>query len=361
VKELEQNGIGRPSTYAPIIEVLRRREYVSMDRRRFVPTQRGLVVCDYLVEHFPDLMEIEFTATMEAGLDTVEQGQRDWVALVREFHDPLTKALEAARTAPPKRLDEKCPECGGVLLQRMNARGKYAACEKYPDDCEFTRPIDDPAMPARSRPEPLEEECPQCGEQLRLIDGQHGKFVGCSGYPECKFTRPVETDGDDGEAPLDVDVKCSECEKPMVVRNGRRGRFLGCSGYPDCRCTMNIDAEGKPVASTGASRPGPELTDEKCEKCGKPMAIRRGRRGAFLGCSGYPKCRTTKAVSGELAQESRPEPEPTDEKCEECDSPMLIRQGRRGKFLGCSKYPKCRHTRDVGAAGAKAGSAVGGD
>jgi DNA topoisomerase-1 len=359
VRELEQNGIGRPSTYAPIIEVLRRREYVSMDRRRFVPTPRGLVVCDYLVEHFPDLMEVEFTATMEAGLDTVEQGERDWVALVRDFHDPLTEALEEAKTAPPKRLDEKCPECGAELVQRMNVRGKYAACEKYPGDCEFTRPIDDPALPARSKPEPIDEECPECGSQLRIMDGQHGKFVGCSGYPKCKYTRPVEPASGDEGAPADVDVECAECGKPMVARNGRRGRFLGCSGYPGCRFTMNLDDEGKPAPSTRGSRSKPELTDEECEKCGKPMAVRRGRGGTFLGCSGYPKCRNTKPASGDVARRPRPKPEPTDEKCEECGSPMVIRSGKRGKFLGCSKYPKCRHTRDLNAAAS--GSSAGGD
>ncbi|MFQ5808454.1 MAG: type I DNA topoisomerase, partial [Armatimonadota bacterium] len=247
VRELEQNGIGRPSTYAPIIEVLRRREYVSMDRRRFVPTRRGLAVCDYLVEHFPDLMEVKFTATMEAGLDTVERGERDWVALVRDLHDPLSQALEDAKTAPPKRLDEKCPECGAELVQRINVRGKYAACEKYPDDCDFTRPIDDPALPARSKPEPLDEECPECGEQLRIVDGQHGKFVGCSGYPECKYTRPVETASGDEGALAAIDVKCAECGKPRIARNGRRGRFLGCSGDPECRFTTGVDDEGKPV------------------------------------------------------------------------------------------------------------------
>jgi len=359
VRELEQNGIGRPSTYAPIIEVLRRREYVSMDRRRFVPTRRGLVVCDYLVEHFPALMEIEFTATMEAGLDTVEQGKRDWVALVRDFHDPLTQALEDAKTAPPKRLDEKCPDCGSALLERMNARGKYAACENYPD-CKYTRPIDDPALPAQSKPEPLDEECPECGSQLQSREGRHGKFIGCSAYPKCKYTRPVETASDDEAAPTEIDAKCPECGKPMVVREGRRGKFVGCSGYPECRFTMDLDDDGKPVPSNRRSRAKPELTDEKCEKCGKPMAIRRGRRGAFLGCTGYPKCRNTKPIPGEVGQQSRPKPEPTDEKCEECGSPMVIRQGGRGRFLGCSKYPKCRHTRDLESA-ARPESSAGGE
>ncbi len=360
VRELEQNGIGRPSTYAPIIEVLRRREYVSMDRRRFVPTRRGLVVCDYLVEHFSDLMEVEFTATMEAGLDTVEQGERDWVALVGDFYRPLTADLEAAKNAAPKRLDEKCPKCGGALLERLNVRGKYAACEDYPECC-FTRPIDDPALPAPSKPELLDEQCPECAAQLQLREGRHGKFVGCSAYPKCEYTRPVGTDGNEAGEVTEVDVTCAECGKPMVARNSRRGPFLGCSGFPKCRHTMDLDEQGRPVPPAPESKETGDDAGEECDKCGKPMELRRGSRGAFLGCSGYPECRNTKPASGKAARGSRPKPEPTDEKCEECGSPMVVRSGKRGKFLGCSQFPKCRHTRNVPGDAAKANSAAGGD
>ncbi|MFQ6098560.1 MAG: topoisomerase DNA-binding C4 zinc finger domain-containing protein, partial [Armatimonadota bacterium] len=349
VKALEENGIGRPSTYAQIIDVLRQRDYVRMRNKRFVPTPLGFVVRDFLVENFPDLMDVKFTAQMEEGLDTIERGAQDWVALMRQYYDRLVADLEAARNAGPKRLGEKCPECGGELLQLMNARGKFAGCEKYPE-CKYTRPIEEPAL-ALQAPETLEEECPECGKPLRIRQGGRGRFVGCSGYPECQFTRPVSDRGESREPPKETDVVCEACGAKMLLRDGKRGKFLGCSNYPKCRNTKDVDEEGNVVeSSSGEAAPagdGDSSAAETCDKCGRPMVERRGRRGRFLGCSGYPKCRNTRPLPRSEATKSSAAAAATDRECPECGRAMVVRSGRRGDFLGCSGYPKCRHTEDL--------------
>ncbi|MFQ6130979.1 MAG: type I DNA topoisomerase [Armatimonadota bacterium] len=356
VKALEENGIGRPSTYAPTIEVLRRREYVRMERRRFVPTPLGFVVCDFLVEHFGDIVNVEFTAKMEAQLDTVEQGNEDWVRLVGEFYGPFMDALNAAQEAKPKRLGEKCPQCGGELLEKISAHGKFAGCEKYPE-CDFTRPIEDPAMP-NSETEELDEKCPECGKPLAVRNGRRGRFIGCTGYPECEYTRSLNSDGTPKAPPQETDLACDACGAKMVIREGRRGKFLGCSAYPKCRNTKPLTAlEGEEApqaekASSAEEKDAAEATGETCEECGKPMVMREGRWGEFLGCSGYPKCRNTKQIKGKSGRgsgkkPSRKKPVVTDIECGECGKPMVIRDGRRGKFLGCSGYPKCSQTQDL--------------
>ena len=133
MQELEENGIGRPSTYAPTIDVLRQRKYVRIDRRRFIPTVLCVVVCDFLVEHFPQIMDISFTAHVEDDLDNVESGEVNWVALLHQFYDTFIKTLHEAETAPPRIIEgETCPDCGGKLQERFSVYGKYAGCENYP-------------------------------------------------------------------------------------------------------------------------------------------------------------------------------------------------------------------------------------
>ena len=386
VKALEENGIGRPSTYAPTIEVLRRREYVRMQQRRFVPTALGLVVCDYLVEHFPAIMDVEFTAKMEAQLDTVERGEVDWVALVGEFHGPFMRDLTAAQQAKAKPLGEKCPQCGGELVEKISAHGKFAGCDNYPK-CDFTRPIEDPAL-ASSEPQELEEQCPQCGKPLAVRNGKRGQFVGCTGYPQCDFTRP-HSRGRPRAPAQQTDLTCDVCGQKMVIRDGRRGKFLGCAAYPKCENTKPLTALGgrsgppgdsdapetetdapaeEEAAAPVSQKAAPEGTGETCQECGASMVVRRGRRGRFLGCSSFPKCRNTRPLrsraaagaaqgsdgnnaSADNAVQAEPTAAPAIE-CVECGRPMVVREGRRGKFLGCSGYPKCRHTQDLPAAGA---------
>lgn len=350
VRALEENGIGRPSTYSDIIETLRQRKYAYMQKRAFVPTRLGVVVCDYLVEHFPQVMDVQFTARVEADLDTVERGEQDWVQLVREFYGPLSTWIEDAETAPPKRLDEPCPECGGELVERYSASGRFAGCENFPK-CEYTRDLDS-GVPEPEVPDLDDEECPECGQPLAVKQGPRGAFIGCTGYPKCRYTRPIDDDGKKPPA-IETDILCEECGQPLKIRTGKRGPFLGCSGFPKCRFTRNLTAEeaerfSVPSAQTqpDASEAGPP-PDAKCPECGAPMVVRSGRRGQFLGCSRYPQCRGTLQLDGSPStRQSRTPPEPTGEDCPECGKPLVARSGRRGKFIGCSGYPKCRYVRD---------------
>jgi DNA topoisomerase-1 len=357
VQELEENGIGRPSTYAPTIEVLRQRKYVSMDRRRFIPTVLGVVVCDYLVEHFPQIMDVAFTAHVEDNLDGVESGERDWVELLREFYDSFVKTLHDAETAPPRIIEgEVCPDCGGRLQERYSVYGKYAGCENYPE-CKYTRNLLDNLLP-KEEPQVLEEACPDCGKPLVVRPGAQGrKFVACSGYPECKYRRPLEGDAAPRKAAIPTDVKCPKCGEPMVIRESKRGQFLGCSAFPKCRTILQMSAleGGTPDAeasAAGALSAATEGTDEPavelpaCDKCGAPMVLRRAR-GTFLGCSRYPECKNTMPVPAGIKLPDKPKPVITKVPCPECGKPMVVRQSKRGKFLGCSGYPKCRHIENV--------------
>ncbi len=356
VRALEENGIGRPSTYAPIIDTLRQRQYARMEKRAFVPTPLGLVVSDYLVEHFPRVMDVQFTAHVEGDLDTVESGEKDWVELVRDFYGPLTGWIEEARQAKPKLLDEKCPECGGDLLERIAASGRFAGCSNYPQ-CKFTRNLD-LGVPGTELPDLGDEVCPECGQPLAVRQGSTGPFIGCTGYPACRYTRPVNGGGDDTRRlAITTDLPCEECGRPMTIRSGRRGPFLGCSGYPQCKQTRNLTAEeaerfaveGANTAAAAGGAPTEAPPDAQCPECGGKMVVRRSRRGPFLGCANYPKCRGTLPLEGAAAGAAAPraEPEPTGQNCPECGKPLVVRVGRRGKFVGCTGYPKCRYSTDA--------------
>jgi len=245
VRALEENGIGRPSTYAPTIEILRQRQYVRMRKRAFVPTPLGFTVNDYLVERFPDIIDVEFTARVEEDLDRVERGEQQWVAVLESFYPDFEAALDKAATAGPKPLEgEKCPECGGQLYEKYSAYGKFAGCENYPK-CKYTRDLLGDVL-KREAPEPIDEKCPECGEQLVKRTGPRGRqFIGCSGYPKCRYTRPLRTSGGSRQRKQAVatDIECPECGQKLVLRYGRRGPFLGCGGYPKCKFTRSVSEE----------------------------------------------------------------------------------------------------------------------
>src|SRR5262249_53285555 len=197
------------------------------------------------------------------------------------------------------------------------------------------------AMP-KVKGEETGEKCPKCGQTLVYRYKKKGgrKFVSCSGWKKdgtgCDYVKQSEGE----EAPkLVEEVKCPTCGKPMVQRFGPRGPFLGCSGYPECRTTMKITAEGKAEVTS-------QLTDHKCEKCGSPMARRQGRRGPFLGCTAYPKCKNIVDVD---ANGNPVKPIDTGVSCEKCGLPMIIKKGPRGPFLSCSGYPKCRNAKPLPA------------
>jgi len=262
IKELEEKGIGRPSTYAAILSTIKEKEYVKLEKGKFFPTELGLVVNDLLVVNFPDILDVEFTAQMEENLDKIEEGEKGWVETLKEFYRPFHKDLEMAKVSMRDIKREKIP---------------------------------------------TEAKCDVCGAKLVKRWGKRGFFLACSTYPKCRFTREVEENGEkNGET---TDARCDKCGSPMVIKNGKFGRFLACSKYPDCKTTRPID--------TGVHCPQ--------EGCDGMMVERRTRKGrTFYSCSNYPKCT--------FALWDRPIPE----KCPQCDYPFLVeKQGRGGVTQRC--------------------------
>jgi DNA topoisomerase-1 len=284
IRELEQRGIGRPSTYAPIVETIKDHGYVELKERRLHPTRTGEAVNAIMVGHFKVISDDDYTATLEKRLDEVEKGSQEWVPVVSDFYGPLQQMLTAAEEATPADTDEVCPLCHeGHLVHKASRFGPFLGCSRYPK-CKFRRALNTDGAP--QEPKLLEEKCPDCGRPLQQRTGRYGEFVGCSGYPECKYIKrdPAQT-----EAKL-TGEKCPQCgEGQLVERTGRFGPFVACSRYPECKYRANIGKDGKP-------RQGPKLLDEPCPICGKPMVERRGRYGMFKSCSDYPKCPGPKGV-----------------------------------------------------------------
>ncbi len=353
IRAMEEAGIGRPSTYASTLNTLRNRSYVRMDKRQFVPTPLGMNVTDFLVEGFPEILEIEFTAGVEEQLDTVEAGERPWVGVLHDFYEPFARLFDEVHDGPPKVLEgQVCPECGGALHIRYSRHGKFAGCENYPE-CEYILDLDDGVI-ERPKVEETEHVCPECGEPLVIRPGRRGRFFACTGYPECKYTANVGEDNSPQERqkPKTTGESCPECDGgELLIREGKRGTFLGCSNYPGCRYTRDYadetatgDAPDKPE---GEATPDPNAINVTCDKCGSGMSIRSGGRGRFLGCNNYPDCKGTKPISAAIeAGWTPPEAEKTGEECPECGEELVVRGGRRGKFVACSGYPKCKYTTD---------------
>jgi len=240
VRTLERLGIGRPSTYAPIISTIQERGYVRQQDRRLYATALGKVVTEELREHFPRLLNVKFTSEMEDDLDRVENGREDWRRLLEAFYGPFQKDLEKAMSemerVPGRKTDQPCEKCDGMLVIRSGKYGLFLGCSNYPE-CDFTRPLE-PAE--RSEPQKTDETCPECGKPLVIRQGRRGKFFGCTGYPECTYTRPLKGSAARRTPPKKTDIKCDKCGEAMVIRSGRRGRFLGCSAFPRCRNTRPL-------------------------------------------------------------------------------------------------------------------------
>jgi DNA topoisomerase-1 len=278
IKELEQRGIGRPSTYAPIVETIKDHGYVEIKERRLHPTRIGEAVNAIMVEHFKVISDDDYTATLEQRLDQVEQGGQEWVPVVSDFYGPLQKMLSEAEKAMPADTDEECPLCHeGHLVLKASRFGPFMGCSRYPK-CKFRRAMSPNGDVAE--PKLLDEACPECGKPLQQRTGRYGEFVGCSGYPDCKY---IKRDAAQAEA-KPTGEKCPQCgEGQLVERTGRYGPFVACNRYPECKYRANIGKDGKP-------REGPKVLDEPCPVCGKPLVERRGRYGPFKSCSDYPKC-----------------------------------------------------------------------
>ncbi len=258
VAAMEESGIGRPSTYATIIETLRQRKYVRMQKRAFVPTRLGMTVTDFLVERFPEIMDVQFTAHVEEDLDKVERADGDWIALLREFHEGFEEQLEKATEAPLKALEgRKCPKCSGQLYERFSLFGKFAGCENYDNpeiECDYTDDLLADVLP-RTEPEEIGEKCPECGGDLLKRAGRRGEFIGCGNYPECKYTRPLEGTKEPRRRAIATDQECEkeDCTGHLVLRYGRRGPFLGCSKYPKCRFTRDVTPDERKQIEASAA------------------------------------------------------------------------------------------------------------
>lgn len=382
VQALEENGIGRPSTYAAIIETLRQRKYVQMRSRAFVPTGVGFAVNDYLLQFFPHIMDIQFTARVEADLDEIEDGDVDWVQVLRDYYRDLQQYLTNAAENGPQYLEgENCPQCGGRLVVRYSVRGTFAGCENYPR-CEYTRDLI-PESGGKTEAEPVGRDCPECGAPLVRRAGYRGRpFIACSAFPKCTYKEKIGADGEvrPMQAAVATDVACDRCGAPMLLRDSRRGKFLGCSAFPKCRNIRSIAHleqadDGSIVklevapAKESTTQPRPPRTadagDEPapakvngdlvpglvCDQCGSPMAVRRSSRGPFVACTAFPQCKNTKPMRVAIeAGYKPPEPKKLDSQCPECGRDLVLRSGRKGKFVGCTGYPKCRYTREAMAA-----------
>jgi DNA topoisomerase-1 len=252
VKALERFGIGRPSTYAPIISTIQERGYVRNEERKLYPTELGTLINDKLVKHFDNIMNTGFTAGMEKDLDKIEDGEAKWVDVLREFYTAFSGDLDKAKEGMES---EKGQEATG-------------------------------------------EACSKCGKPMMIRWNKYGRFLGCSGFPECHNTKSLPSEEAKGE-------KCDLCQAPMVIKSGRLGRFLACTRYPDCRGTKSLPRGNKRLEI-------PKDWKEDCEKCGKPLRIRYGRRGGFIACSGYPDCKNTRRFPKDWYKDIKPEGETPD-------------------------------------------------
>jgi DNA topoisomerase-1 len=234
VKSLEEYGIGRPSTYASIISTLQNREYVTLDKKRFYPTDVGRIVIKFLTEHFTKYVDYDFTANLEDDLDAVSRGEKSWIPLLRDFWQPFTTLIHEKEESVQRKdvtqeaIDEKCPECGKQLSIRLGRNGRFIGCTNYPD-CSYTRNLNDDGTEANEPEIIADRKCPSCESDLVIKTGRYGKFIGCSNYPKCKFIEPLEK-------PLDTGVACPKCKDGSILkRKSRNGKvFYSCSGYPKC-------------------------------------------------------------------------------------------------------------------------------
>jgi len=274
VKTLEEFGIGRPSTYAAIISTLQQREYVVLEKKRFIPTDTGRVVNKLLTEHFTRYVDYDFTAKLEDQLDAISRGEQEWTPLMHRFWSKFKMLIDEKMQTVQREsitqeiLDEACPKCGKPLSKRLGKRGNFIGCSGYPN-CDYTRNLEggdgtETATPSAT-PEIVEgRTCPQCGSQLHIKQGRYSKFIGCSQYPKCKFNEPLEK-------PVDTGVSCPTCgQGTLIKKKSRYGNFFyACSSYPTCKYAIS----NEPIT-------------EPCPKCGWPILMLKTtkRRGTEKLC-----------------------------------------------------------------------------
>ena len=335
VKFLEENGIGRPSTYAEILRKIEDREYVRKKDRRFIPTPLGRLVVDLMLEGFDDFFDPGYTARMEEELDEVEEGIVDWRKALADFDGKFVKDRERAKKKMvslkaglplsevrtrflhfrlPADPGDVCPKSGDPLKLRMGKAGLFIACAGYPD-CSFTLDIPEVEEDPIDATDLEGQTCEECGSAMKLRTGRTGSaFLGCTAYPACRNTVPVKVAGGKAEARPDVPTgeTCPVCGSALVAKHGRFGDYVACSGWPACRYRPP-----KPVTMTGV----------KCPDCGTgEILVHRGRFGPFYGCSNYPNC----------PKNFRARPIP--KACPSCGTPyLLVRDRKAGAFTVCEK------------------------
>jgi DNA topoisomerase-1 len=319
VKELEEDGIGRPSTYASIISTLVEREYVRKDQGRFFPTMLGERVSVLLVKSFEDVFDVTFTARLEEELDEIEEGKLHWREAVKEFWEKFIVDLDKAgdemlsyKAGIPT--GKKCEKCGqGELLERISRHGFFLGCSRYPD-CDFIQDLS-PELPEQADGEAKVEMCDNCGKEMAIKRGRFGVFLACTGYPDCKTTRRLVEGTRTARQPDEpLDEKCSTCGEGLIKKHGRFGEFIGCSGYPKCKYTRPI------------------TLGIKCPKCTEGEFVRRGSIGRggrtriFYGCSRYPDCDFTTPF------------QPIAEPCPKCGAPFIVeKKSKIGLVRTCIK------------------------
>ncbi|MFZ0297314.1 MAG: type I DNA topoisomerase [Candidatus Sulfotelmatobacter sp.] len=328
VKELEERGIGRPSTYSAILSTIQERQYVQKLGGKFTPTEIGLVVTDLLVENFRDIFDVAYTAGLEEKLDEIEEGKEKWTDTLAEFYKKFTKDLKYAEKhmenikRMEKPTDEKCERCGSPLVIKWGRHGSFYACSTYdkedPNTCTFTKenPINLPDLDSADVQETTQEEyCENCGRVMVLKRGRFGQFMACTGYPDCKTTRRLDQGKKVPDIPLDE--PCPKCGRNMMIRHGRYGEFTACSGYPECKYVKQ------------------NFIGVKCPECKEgDLVEKRARKGnTFYGCGNYPKCKFTSAHK------------PIAEKCPSCGSEYLVQKFLKdGPVIACPNK-ECEYER----------------
>jgi DNA topoisomerase-1 len=270
VKTLEEYGIGRPSTYASIMNTLVERKYARLDKKRFFPEDVGMVVNDLLTSHFARYVDYNFTAGLEEELDQVSRGEKQWKPLLKEFWEPFSTLLKQKEGEVSKSdltteaTDEACPECGKPLVVKLGKRGKFIACSGFQEGCKYTRNIESEKNGESAEPVLSDEKCEKCGQPMLIKDGRYGKYLACSGYPACKNIQPLVK-------PRGTGVVCPDCkEGELTEKKSRDGKmFYSCNRYPQCKFAL----WDLPV-------------ERKCPKCGFPLLVKKisKREGEYLKC-----------------------------------------------------------------------------
>jgi DNA topoisomerase-1 len=330
VKELEERGIGRPSTYATILSTIQERQYAQKIGGKFTPTEIGFVVTDLLVDNFKDIFDFQYTARLEEELDEIEEGKEKWTDALGEFYKKFAKDLKYAEKhmenikRMEKPTDEKCERCGAPLVIKWGKHGSFYACSTYdkddPNSCTFTKenPINLPDLDSADMQETAQEEyCENCGRVMVLKRGRFGQFMACTGYPDCKTTRRLDQGKRVPDIPLDE--KCPECGRNLIIRHGRYGEFTSCSGYPDCKFVKQ------------------NFIGVKCPDCKEGELVeKRARKGnTFYGCSRYPKCKFTSAAK------------PIAEKCPQCGNDYVVERMRKDGTVVACPNKECDYEREM--------------